>query len=184
MAKTRLINYMGNCISILECSRICGIPYRALLYRLNNGWDVDRATSTPTIVGRNQSYGKQKISRAEFLIRSAKAMDRYRKANREKVLRLDKEFRAKNPEKIAEKTARRRAVAKKATPSWSIRKNVISFYKEAKRMTLETGIQHHVDHIVPLNGKTVCGFHSHTNLRVTTYKENESKSNRFWPDMP
>jgi hypothetical protein len=89
-----------------------------------------------------------------------------------------RKYKSKNPQKSAEE----RATKLKRTPKWLSdihRKAMNLFYQQAKNLTKQTGVLHHVDHIVPLNGKTVSGLHVPWNLQVITAKENCSKSNKF-----
>lgn len=50
--------------------------------------------------------------------------------------------------------------------------------------TAFTGVQHSVDHVVPLNHPLVCGFHRVANFEVVPLAANIRKSNNRWPDMP
>ncbi|MDN8068793.1 hypothetical protein [Burkholderia vietnamiensis] len=82
---------------------------------------------------------------------------------------------------------RRRARERRATPPWLSplqRLAISALYLLATTATRATGEQYVVDHIVPLDGKLVCGLHVHWNMRVTHWRENAVKAWHTWPDMP
>lgn len=80
---------------------------------------------------------------------------------------------------------RRRREQYDKLPWWNeFRSEVAKMYKEARRLTKETGVVHSVDHIVPLKGTLVCGLHVYWNMQVIELGPNIAKSNHTWPDMP
>jgi hypothetical protein len=86
-----------------------------------------------------------------------------------------------NLDKLAAKSAARRAQKLRATPPWANLDAIEAIYAEARRLTAETGIEHHVDHIYPLKSKWTCGLHCEANLQILVGPENLSKSNQTWP---
>lgn len=87
-----------------------------------------------------------------------------------------------NKERYVAARARRRAAQESATPNWltAIHKAMIQqMYDVSEARFIQTGVKHHVDHIVPINGKNVSGMHVPWNLQVVTARENLSKGWRF-----
>ena len=57
--------------------------------------------------------------------------------------------------------------------------NILKLFKLSQKKTKETGRKYHVDHIVPLQGKLVSGFHVFGNLRIILAHTNNVKKNRY-----
>lgn len=80
-----------------------------------------------------------------------------------------------------------RAQTRRRTPKWLTADDwsaIRAMYREAARLTRETGELHVVDHIVPKIGGTVTGLHVPWNLQVLHWRENLRKGSTWWPDMP
>ena len=102
--------------------------------------------------------------------------------NKDKTREYKEDYRKRNPAKSRALLAKRRANKLSATPEWLTKEHhdqILSKYEERTRLTQETGIEHHVDHIVPLRGKNICGLHVPWNLQVLTATENMKKSNSY-----
>ena len=111
-------------------------------------------------------------------------VQRYAEQNRERDSATTRAWEKLNPGKVNAKIARRKAYIKRATPSWSDSEIIENIYKEASRISQETGILQHVDHVIPLRSRTVCGLHCPDNLQIIPASENVRKKNIYWPDMP
>lgn len=88
----------------------------------------------------------------------------------------------KNPDKANALKAKRRASKMQRTPAWLTEahfKAIRDIYMQASQLSKTTGVLHHVDHIVPLQGKIVSGLHVPWNLRVVTATVNLTKNNKL-----
>lgn len=87
----------------------------------------------------------------------------------------------KNKAKTMELTRLRQARKQQATPRWLSpcdRWAIEQAYELAKLREAATGMKWHVDHIIPLRGKNVCGLHVPDNLQVIPAVINSQKSNK------
>lgn len=112
----------------------------------------------------------------------------YYKANADRIKERSKllgpAWAKANPAKVIARTNRHRAAKLRAMPAWANASAIERIYAEAVALTATAGIPHHVDHIVPLQSKLVCGLHVERNLTALPGTVNQSKGARHWPDMP
>lgn len=110
------------------------------------------------------------------------AVSAYKAAHPERVKEKDRRVREKYRDYRTALTAQHKADKLRAMPAWADRDAIRQFYREAARLSAETGIPHEVDHIVPLRSSVVCGLHVPANLQCLTKSQNSAKRNAFNPD--
>ncbi len=107
---------------------------------------------------------------------------KYREINTLKLREAKKNYRLNNKEKINALNAKRRASKIKRIPSWfteSDKLQIEALYSSSIRISKCLEVQHHIDHIIPLNGKLVSGLHIPSNLQIIPEFYNLSKHNSF-----
>ena len=136
--------------------------------------------------------GVRKLCKPCSVLRVRRSVDPVDKAA------YDAEYRAKNSDKVkaydraratlphrralsAEACRRRRLDVEQQTPVWADKEGVQSMYVLAQRLSSLTGVELQVDHIVPLRGEEVCGFHSQHNLQLLERTLNIAKGNKPEP---
>jgi len=126
--------------------------------------------------------------------KSAAYQKQWLAANKEKRRAIEKAWRTSNPEKVAAMNAKagakwasnnkgqrmasvraRQAAKKSRTPAWTDLDAMAAIYREAARLTEETGVPHEVDHALPLQGLVVSGLHVPNNLQILSRSANRSK---------
>lgn len=74
---------------------------------------------------------------------------------------------------------KRQAVLLQRIPLWANMDAIKKFYIDRDAVSELTGVIYHVDHVIPLQGRTVSGLHVETNLQIITAKENLSKNSKY-----
>lgn len=121
-----------------------------------------------------------KRRRDENLERSREISKAYRTRHREKELARYTKYNKAHPEVRAAHAAKRRAYHKNATPAWLTaeqKQDMTCMYALAKKFEKLCNVEYHVDHIVPLAGKDICGLHVPWNLQILEASLNFSKGN-------
>lgn len=133
--------------------------------------NVERASEYHKLYRKKRAASKKAYAAAYYLRNAEKIKDR--------VKAYQPAWRAANPEKWLARANRYRAAKLRAVPPWSDAEAIEKIYAECRRTSEETWVEHHVDHIIPLQGKTASGLHVSWNLQILPGKENQSKGNRI-----
>lgn len=108
--------------------------------------------------------------------------DAWAERNKEAQAQRLRTWKKNNPERVSADFHKRRASKIKATPPWfgDFDKFVmVEAFKLAKLRKEATGINWHVDHMIPLQSKQASGLHCASNIQVIPECINVSKANRM-----
>lgn len=132
----------------------------------------DKARSaSPAAKERRRAYYK------DYQVRKAEAIREYRKTRRPKHIMTEEQLQRK-----VRHNARYRAARTQSIPSWYdewdefVMLEAIALAAEGAKCT---GIAWHVDHMIPLKAKEVCGLHCAGNIQVIPATLNTHKCNRL-----
>ena len=137
---------------------------------------------------RNSEWAKENRERLsaksaawrEENVSAARATNRrFKSKHKDRLAALHADWAKRNRGKRNASSAKRKAVKLQATPAWANYQEIKEIYKTASLL----GPQFHVDHVIPLQGATVCGLHCEANLRIIPAQVNVAKHARYWPGM-
>ena len=106
---------------------------------------------------------------------------KWRESNKERMKAARKAWRDANKHKSQAYVRKRQAAQRQRVPNWLSKEDfwlIEEAYELAVRRTKLFGFQWDVDHILPLQGKTLSGLHTPTNLQVIPAVVNSSKGAR------
>lgn len=105
---------------------------------------------------------------------------KYNEENKDKVLAWKKAEYEKNKKDYIHRANIRKYRKYNATPSWLTEehwKEIEEIYNLSREMSTTGETRYDVDHIIPIQGKLVCGLHVPWNLQILERKQNRIKSN-------
>lgn len=103
----------------------------------------------------------------------------YQETHREAIRAYNKKWHKSNPESSVLRKMKRKFSEGLATTLWYETDLIKQIYLKRDELSKLWGIQLHVDHVVPLQGKNVCGLHCWDNLQLLEADLNLSKHSNF-----
>jgi hypothetical protein len=146
---------------------------------LNSSCKVCRSNRRKTYVSE-KLYNKDQYWKNPEAAKLRKEI--WAKDNAEHISRYKRTYRKREPVKHLLWDTLKANKRKQRVPVWlseDQRIEIEKYYWLAKDLKAVTGEEYQVDHIVPLNGKNVCGLHVPWNLQILPADINNKKSNYF-----
>lgn len=172
------------CGKCLSCGKISTQKYHDKNRLQLNKKQQDRYLANPSFyINKSRAYYAQ--NKDDLALRGQQRAKKWREKNKERHRDSVKVWRRNNPGCRSFEWSKARVARLNAMPAWlnkDQRTAIAEIYRLARQKTQSTGIQHDVDHIIPLRGKKVCGLHVAWNLQVISHRENLIKGNRIPED--
>lgn len=130
----------------------------------------------------NDNKEKSSLWRANNRDKMRKYQKEWTLRNKEQSVKAIKKWKLENKEALDESSAKRRAIKENAMASWYgeldelVMREAFSLAKLRKQAT---GIDWHIDHMIPLQAKECCGLHCASNIQVIPAKLNVTKINKM-----
>jgi hypothetical protein len=154
------------------CTKTCARK----AYYLNNKEKLKQLKKKYCLKNKDKIKEYQKIYQKEYwkqyYLNNKNKKKEWRLKNKDKKNKYQREYQLKNPHLRNAITAKYRALKLLATPKFANLNKIKEIYKNCPK-------GFHVDHIIPLNNKMVCGLHVEWNLQYLTPYDNKSKSNKL-----
>jgi hypothetical protein len=135
---------------------------------------------------REKKADQLKVKKQKYYLENKQAIankkSKHYQENKEQIKKRISKWRKENAAAVNAIIMRRYANKLNATPSWLTEDDhwlMKEAYELARLRTKMFGFVWHVDHVIPLQGKKVCGLHVPLNLQVIPASVNCSKGNKF-----
>lgn len=167
----------------MKICRVCKKQLDLLnFYKVGGKYNGHRATCKKCHNSSRKNYNeknkeqKKEYDRQRYLKNKDKIIQQVKdNYDPEKKAEYDKQYRENNRGKVRFRQKKYKKAIKRAMPNWLTE----GYIKQMQEIYHNCPEGYHVDHIIPIQGKNVCGLHVPWNLQYLPARENICKSNKI-----